>query len=383
MRGLVILLCLLAAGCANLPGIVSPPARLLHDELFAPASQRISADDVFAVSPEMKRYLESEIAEQLKVRGAQRGLYEALYSKNQLKLEYDAAITRNAAEAFHARSGNCLSLVIMTAALAKELGMKVYYQRVLSEDVWSRMGTSLYFVSGHVNLTLGKRLTDPRVHFDETHLLTIDVMPLGPKETQRTVPLEERTIVAMYMNNRAAESLVQGKREDAYWWARAAIQGDPAFLTAYNTLGVIYRRHGYARRAEEVFRYLLAREPDNLPAMSNLKLIYDNEGRVHESQALAKGIARLESLQPFHFLSLGIKAMEAGEFREAREMFAREIARDGLYAESHYWMAAACLRLGEIERARKHLAIAIENSTTRSERDIYATKLRHIQAGLK
>ena len=56
--------------------------------------------------------------------------------------------------------------------------------------------------------------------------------------------IEEKTILAMYMNNRAAESLAGGRIDDAYWFARAAVLQDPDFMTPYNTLGVVYQRHG-------------------------------------------------------------------------------------------------------------------------------------------
>ena len=59
-----------------------------------------------------------------------------------------------------------------------------------------------------------------------------------------TRPLEEATVVAMYMNNRAVESLARGKTDDAYWYAREAIVRAPSFLIAYNTLGAVYRKHG-------------------------------------------------------------------------------------------------------------------------------------------
>jgi len=83
------------------------------------------ADDVFAVSPEMRRYVATGIANDVRIRGPQQGLFDALYSRNQLQLEYESTMTRNAAQAYAARAGNCLSLVIMTAAFAKEMGLKV------------------------------------------------------------------------------------------------------------------------------------------------------------------------------------------------------------------------------------------------------------------
>ena len=105
---------------------------MFNDHLFVAATERISADDVFALSDEMKRYLDTEIAGQIRAKGSRQGLFDALYSKGQLKLEYDSVMTRNAAQAFAARSGNCLSLVIMTAAFAKEMGLPVRYQRASS-----------------------------------------------------------------------------------------------------------------------------------------------------------------------------------------------------------------------------------------------------------
>ena len=68
-------------------------------------------------------------------------------------------MTRNAAQAFAARSGNCLSLVIMTAAFAKELGLTVAYQKVFVDDTWARTG-DIYLSIGHVNVTLAPRKTD-------------------------------------------------------------------------------------------------------------------------------------------------------------------------------------------------------------------------------
>jgi hypothetical protein len=139
----VLISSMLLVGCATAPA----PERadyLLRDKLFAAPSQRISADDVFALSDDMRRYLRSEIAEQLRFRGPQRGLIDALYDKTQLKLEYDAEITRNASQTFAARAGNCLSLAIMTAAFAKEMGLTVRYQRILVDDAWSRSG-NMYF----------------------------------------------------------------------------------------------------------------------------------------------------------------------------------------------------------------------------------------------
>ena len=378
MRTWQALLLSLALGACATPPAVDRVDRLFHDHLFAAASERMSADDVFAVNAAMKRYLRVEIAEQLESKGRQQGLYDALYSKGQLKLQYDSTITRNAVEAFEARSGNCLSLVIMTAALAKQLGLVVRYQRVFSEESWSRSG-DLYFSSGHVNITLGRKSGDPRVLFsNERNLLTIDFIPLRRNAVHHAFEIRERTVAAMFMSNRAAESLAQGRIDDAYWWARAAIGQDPGFLSAYNTLGVIYRHHGNLREAEQALAHVLALEPANTHVMSNLALVFKDQGRAVEAEALLRRLAAIEPHPPFHFFNRGLEAMRAGDYATARDLFAKEVDRDAYYHEFHFWLSAAYFGLGEVKLARRHLAIALENSPTRGEHDLYAAKLARI-----
>jgi len=371
MRWLFLLGALAVSACAVGP---RGDSELFHDALFAPPGQRIDAGAVFAISPVICDYVQREIADEIRAKGPQQGLFDALHARGRLKLDYDTAVTRNAAQAFDARAGNCLSLVIMTAALAKELGLEVRYQRVVSDDLWSRSGET-YFASGHVNVTLARKYKDPRVRHDEQQLLTIDFMPPAPNTFPRTWEVSERTVVAMFMNNRAAEAIAAGKVDDAYWWAREAIVQDAAYTSAYNTLGVVYKKHGNLTQAEAVLRGVLAREPRNAHAMQNLALVLSDQGREAEADALTERLERLQPYPPFHYFELGIAAMEAGDYRGARSYFAREIERDGHYHEFHYWLAAACWRLGDADCTRRHLAAAVETSPTRGDREIYATKL--------
>jgi len=369
------LLCTLLLACATPP--VKPPDVLLEDQLFTAPTERISVADVFAVSAEMRQFANAEIAAQQRINGRYRGLFEALYSKGQLKLEYDSAVTRNASQAFAARAGNCLSLVVMTAAFAKELGLDFQYQAAISDAAWSRSG-NLYLRNGHINLMLGSSVAYLGGSRYEPPLM-IDFLPPEELRGLRTRPIAERTVVAMFMNNRATEALVDGKMDDAYWWVRSAIDSDPGFVKAYNTLGVVYHRHNNVAQAEGAFRYALGREQGNTAALSNLTQLLRQQGRNAEADALYRELARVEPEPPFHFFDLGQQAFARGDFKTARELFAKEVNRDPYYHEFHFWLAVTDFRLGDVELARRQLELALENSTTRSDRDLYAAKLAWIR----
>ena len=298
-RWMVLLLSSLLAACAATPvaPLAQRDARFLHDRLFAAPTERIGADDLFALNDEMKRYIDVAIAEPARIKGRQRALIDALYSSGQLRLEYDTEMTRNAAQAFAARSGNCLSLVIMTAAFAKELGLTVAYQKVFVDDTWARTG-DIYLSIGHVNVTLGRRKTDQvgvgyrvGVKPQESDSMTIDFLPSTDLRAVRTRDIGEEIIVAMYMNNRAVEALAARPGGRRVLVGARGRRADPGFLMPYNTLGAIYRRHGNPQEAEQVLSHVLEREPRNTQAMSNLIPVLNDLGRVEAAQRLAARLA--------------------------------------------------------------------------------------------
>ena len=374
---------MLLAACAAVPTVTQQPS-YASDALFAPPSERVDAGQVFALSDEMRRYVAGNIAERARVKGRPVALIDALYARSELKLTYDSSVTRNAAEAFASRSGNCLSLVIMTAAFAKELGLGVRYQKVIVEDAVGRDG-DIYMAIGHVNLTLAAHKTDESIGFrvgkrpPESEAMTVDFLPQDELRGMRAQGISEATVVAMYMNNRAVEALARSRVDDAYWWAREAIAQAPDYLPAYNTLGVVYQRHGHPREAEPVLRHVLEREPRNTQAMSNLVAVLAAMGRGEESQRLAATLGRIDPEPPFTWYLRGMAALREGDLGTARDAFTREVARAPDYHEFHFWLAVALLGLGERDEARTHLALAMENSTTRRDHDLYATKLGRLK----
>lgn len=370
------LLCAALAACAATPAASLPP--VFNDADFAPAAA-IDAGQVFAVNDVMRQYIQDNVRHEARNGNPRVALYDALYDKSRLKLEYDAAMTRNARETFAARSGNCLSLVIMTAALAREMGLQVRYQEVLGEESWSRSG-DMYFVAGHVNLVLGRGLSENPNNYDAKGMMVIDFLPAGDVAGYRTREIGEATVLAMYMNNRAAETMSEGQLDQAYWWARAAIAQDPSFSSAYNTLGVIQFRHGNLAQARHTLAHALGRTPDNTVLLSNLAQALEASGLPDEALPLRRRLLALQPQPPFYYFNLGKAAMRQGDYAQAVRLFSRELARDPYYHEFHFWLAQAYARMGQLSQAGKQLELAMDNSTTRSDHTLYAAKLQRLRA---
>ncbi len=370
---------MLVGGCAH---TIAPPIAatgLLHDEWFAVPSATIDPEAAMAVSPAMRRYLDETKLSWLRQDDRKRRLMASLYEKKGLQLDYDAAVTRTASEAFDARAGNCLALVLMTGAFAKELGLSVRYQVIVGDDAWER-ADELYISVGHLNMTLDDKpppIGDNYLHSDP---VTVDFVPQPSGRKPRTRVIDERSVVALFMNNRAVEAMTRGELDDAYWWARASTLQDPSLMSGYITLAVIYRNRRQPVLAEAVLRHVAEREPRNSAAMSNLVLVLQDQGRATEANALWQQLQKANPHPPFSYFNEGMAAMRAGRYESARDLFTKEVDREPYYHEFQFWLAVAYFQLHDTERGTEHLARAKEVSTTRKDHDLYAVKLDKLKA---
>ncbi len=267
-HGLILIAVLALGACASAPPMADPH-HLFADQHFPARVAVPDAREIFALTPEMRDYLQFAMERGVRSKSSPAfALYDIVH--NALKLDYDTAVTRTAQQAFEARAGNCLSLVVLTGAFARELGLPTTFQSVYGFETWSR-AEGMAFLSGHVNLVLD---THPRpdgfgvVAFERE--LVIDFVEDARRTVSNARAINENTIVAMFHNNRAAELMVGGHLDAAYWYARAAMQSDPHYLSAYNTLAVIYLRNGDLRAAERVLDAALTREPANSQMLTNL-----------------------------------------------------------------------------------------------------------------
>ena len=332
-------LALAIAGCGA-PGMRSgaPPA-WLDDEVFAAERFDPDAAQILAVSPAMRRYLEQSIVPRLRGGDPALGLVDALYTSGELRIVYDDRVTRTAAQTFDARRGDCLSLALMTAAFARELGLEVRLQRVLTRDVAVDDGDLVRMV-GHVNVSVAAPAEDRFRTWT-----TVDFLPSEDAGRLRFEALTTRRIEAMYLNNKAAEALSVGQLGAAYWWARASAARDPWYAGVLITLGVVWDRAGRSALARQAYAGALDLDPGNPNATRNLGLV----GKTLRVAAEPTGVAGVRRRV--------VGLLKAGDYELARRelMAALERADD---TDLHLLLAAAWTGLAQPDRAADALAAA-------------------------
>jgi len=176
------------------------------------------------------------------------------------------------------------------------------------------------------------------------------------------------------------EALVRGQVDDAYWRLRQAIALDPTYLSAYNTLGVVYLRRGDAAHAERVLHYALKVAPDNPRLLANDAEALGALGRTAEAAAVRAHLAAIEPTPPFYWFVQGQTALHQGDFLKARSLFLKELDRAPDYHEFHYALAVADFELNRLDEARREMALAMDNAVKRSDHDLYSGKLDKLNA---
>lgn len=368
------------AGCAGLPGAEPPPAPPLADHLFKPAAERPDAAAVMAVDPSMRAFARQIRLSQRGHDSLQQALLQALYGSRELRLEYDSRITRNAAQAYADKAGNCLSLVLMTAAFARELGLEVQFNSALVDDQW-RQEAGLLLRSNHVNLSLATAFGRPLGWRHEAHhTLMVDFLPPDELRGLRTRAISEAMVLAMYFNNRAVEALIASGPDQAYGFVREAIRQAPDFAPALNTLAVVYLRAGHLALADQTLTLLLAREADNTSALDNLAQVRDAQGLPAQASALRARRTQLEPQTPFQAQADGQRALRLGQPAQALQLFLRELARTGSSADLQFGLALAHHGLGQADQAEHALQLARDASADAAGRARYGAKIDWLRA---
>ncbi len=367
------------SGCVTTVVPTGSADRIFHDDLFEAASTPVHAEDALTVSDAMRHYAQDQLLHSMD--GVNRNDVRTLfvrktYQKGELKLDYDASQTRTAAQAFESKSGNCLSLVLLTSAMAKEIGLSVQYQSVVVKPDWNRKNN--FFVSiDHVNLVISDPLA--RV-ISWPREITIDFLPSEVAQAMETTTIDEKTVLAMYSNNRAIESLMDGKINDSYWWARESLRQDSNFPNAYITLGVIFREISRADLSEQVLSQLADLAPDNTAMLANRILVLRELGKIQEAEKLADRLARLDPHPPMSYFKQAQKEMVEGHFEIAKRLFEKEIERDPDRQEYEFGLALAYFKLRDNVHAYQHMYRAFELSTNLPVHDLYKAKLEKLKS---
>ncbi len=253
---LFVLLCSLLESCAVRPPVdMKSPANPKYDYtshgLFGARPDIIPPHSLHTLSPDQVEEFDQYFHAPTNLKfSPTRRLYNYL-EKNTQEFSY-LGKTLTATEALQRQEGNCMSLAMLTTALARRVGINFDYQLMVDTPVFEQ-GENVIIKGVHVRTKLLEE-TAPReknvIYLSRAGII-VDYFPNG---TSRFVGnLKESQYISRYYLNKDADAIESSDFTRAYWLALEALKLNDLNDSAINTLAVIYKCVGALDKAEEVY----------------------------------------------------------------------------------------------------------------------------------
>lgn len=376
MRGIAIVVLLgLLTACQSTQQAQQQPDTVLYDHAFPDYAlfPVETEQEVFELDEDAKAFVGRVVNPIYDPIDRMETLIEQIFDRSELNLLYMGNANTTAAETFHNRAANCLSLSIMAYSMAKEAGFSVRFQDIDIPEYWTRRdGFSL--LNGHINLKVMPRPTSNVIQLIEKGF-EVDFDPQASRNHFPKSFVDRYTILAMFYNNKGADALLANSYTKAYSYFRAAINTDPEFDSAYVNLGFLYRLNQHYQYAENAYTHALEIDPENLTAWENLAYLYTNTGQPERANEIMARVERQREDNPFYHFILGEQEFENENYLGALEHYRSALRLDKSRHEIFYGLAKTYYQLGDVNRSARYFKKAIQRSRTDQDQRRYQGKL--------
>lgn len=374
------------AGCASRAASEAERAEALRanmpelaEALFRPARPVPSAESLLALTDAQRRDFLRFFRSGLHARLPPHRRIHRYMDRHLSDIRFDHE-TASAAETIAHRRGNCMSLALVTTALADAGGVDIGWQLANTDPVYSSEGAVIYSAN-HIQ----SRLYEPRLgstghafSLGRDYLLLdyfVDGLP------EHGTPLARHQMLALVYQNLGVETLAEGELDRAFWLLREGVAHDPANANLYNALGVIHRRAGDAETAESLFRFALSAFGDRLIVLRNYRELLLAAGRESEAGLLQQRMLKLPDPDPYPMIQLGDEAHRAGDPGTALAYYRKANKVAPYLHEIHFRMARVHFELGQRARGEQQLEKARRKAWAESDKQRYQAKLQALSGG--
>jgi len=350
------------------------------DELFLDisVSEIESEQEIFRLSDNAKAFVDDvtrlnvEDTEKLSL------LVMRIFDRSDLDMLYNAQANTTASETFEKAAANCMSLSIMTFAMAEHAGLATQFQVVKIPEYWTRRG-GYSMLNGHINIRIKPKM-QPGVYkaFDNEVVVDFD----SQSRTKRfpTKLVKKERVLAMFYNNKGADYLVNNKPAQAYQYFKTAISVDPGFDGAWINLGLIYRQHDRFQLARNAYNRAIIINEENLTAWENLAVLYKYEGNQKAAADIFATVAKKREKNPFFHQMLAEIEVDNHHWDKSIAHYLDAIRLDDDQHTFYFGLAMAYFKKGELDMSSRYLKQAKRKSRDKDVSAHYANKINALNS---
>ena len=356
---------------------VKPDFPQTNQQLFSTKIAQVpSIESLISLKPvqiqDIQRFVgRKEIAELPK----NKQVYEYL-SKKLVNFNYEGE-NYSASLAMDKQGGNCMSLALLTYAVAKQLGVEAVFQVMHTEPMLLEVTANLAVTSDHVRTFLydeiGNALPSKGFFFSGRRYLVLDYFP-GRYDRPGKI-IDEDQFVAMLYRNLAADALLNDDLDYAYSLLASGIRYDEEYAPLISMMAIIHRRKGDAGTADKLYRYGLEVADTKISLLSNYHYLLSKQGHTLQAAGIKQQLLALEDTSPYGWYLIGQDAILDGDFESAEIYLSKFLKNTPYYHKAYFDLARAQYALGRHHSARNSIKLALEYAEMPKSQRQYRAKL--------
>ena len=335
-----------------------------------------SEEEIFALSEDMAAFVKA-LSKEKSSKDKVKHLVSFLFESDQVGINYNSSANLTASQTFYSQNANCMSLTVLSYALAQASNLPVAFQRVEVPEYWVRNG-SYNMLTGHVNLVVFEPDSPLQQTVYGRNIYTIDFDPTVRKKAFPSQFVDKNTIVAMFYTNKGADALMIGDMNKAYAYLKAATEIDPFYDSAWGNLGVLYRQNDLPVYAQRSYQNAIDINSNNLTVLDNLAILHDTTGETEKALALRDYVHQKRLSNPYYHALLANEAYYNGEHLVAIKHYKKAIRLDNKQHEFYFGIAKAYAELGDVEQVKRSLKRARMNAKFDDDEQRYNAKIEFL-----
>lgn len=333
-----VLICLMVSGCALRQHDSSANLPVLKNIQII----TVPMEDTLALTPAMKEFVAKHANRRQRPKQRLKLLIDAVTHPGLLGFQYEEDQTLTAPEAFTRRSGNCIAFTNLFIALARQAGLKAYYQEVRVNPYWAEKSDT-YLLAKHINVLVRLKSGD----------YVIDIGRKWDRGHHEVNLVSDDYAKAQYYNNLGVDALLSNRMASAYGYFERAIRIEPTLDYIWSNLGVLYNRNGQPEQAIWAYQQALKVNRRALMAISNLAGVYAQQGDANKARQLEQKVENYRRDNPYYLLMLSNKALAEMDYQGAIQLLRQAIHKKENDHRLHLALAKSLYLSGQVEQAQE------------------------------
>lgn len=279
-----------------------------------------------------------------------------------------------AEQALEKLQGNCMTLALLTSALAQLAGIETGY-RVIHQEPMIDYDQNIFISSNHIRTYLYKSIpaTEQGVLVLQRAALVIDYFP--EKGNLAGDEISAERFYAMLYNNLAADALLSGNTDHVFHLSQKALSYDASFTPSINMIALMYHRKGALAEAAAWFDYGMQQRDSRITLLTNYR---DFALKTRDHQLLEKINQQLinnNDDNPYAWLALAMDAERNKQPQHAKRYYKKLLEKAPYLHNANLALIRLYLQENNYKSAQLLVEQAIQYAYEPERRKFYDTKL--------